>query len=80
MYWLIVRQTLVQLGIGVVLGAAGAIGIGKLLQAWLVQTSPADPRTLIATTALLGLVCVAAAFWPARRATRIDPLVALRYE
>lgn len=77
---LVMRQTTMQLGLGALLGVIGAFGIGKLLQAWLVQTSPTDPHTLIGTTALLGLVCFAAALRPAQRATRIDPLVALRCE
>jgi ABC-type antimicrobial peptide transport system permease subunit len=70
----------VQLSTGLVLGLAGAVGVGKLLASLLVQTGPADPATLIAIVSLLVTVAIAAAVWPARRATRLDPVVALRYE
>ncbi len=79
-WWLILRRTLFQIVVGFAIGALGAFAIGRLLQSWLVQTSPADPRTFLTMAALLLIVCVAAAFGPARRATRIDPLLALRYE
>jgi ABC-type lipoprotein release transport system permease subunit len=45
-----------------------------------VQTSTRDPLTLVSIVALLAVVALAACLWPARRATRLDPLVALRYE
>ncbi len=78
--WLIVRRSLVQLAIGLTAGMAGAFGVGKLLESLLVQTSTRDPLTLISIAALMVAVSLAACFWPARRATQLDPLSALRYE
>mgnify|MGYP003578979561 FL=1 len=77
---LFLRRGAVQLGIGLVIGVAGAFGVGRLLQALLVQTSPRDPLTLISIVALLTIVAAVACIVPARRATRLDPLQALRHE
>lgn len=78
--WAILRRGLVQLGIGVAIGLAGAYGVGVLLKELLVQTKPADPATLAAITALLAGVSIAACLVLARRATRLDPVAALRAE
>jgi predicted permease len=77
---LFLRRGAVQLGIGLVIGVAGAFGVGRLLQALLVQTSPRDPLTLFSIVALLTIVATVACLVPARRATRLDPLQALRHE
>jgi predicted permease len=77
---LFLRRGAVQLGIGLVIGVAGAFGVGRLLQALLVQTSPRDPLTLLSIVALLTIVATVACIVPARRATRLDPLHALRHE
>jgi putative ABC transport system permease protein len=79
-WWLIARRALVQLAIGLAIGMPGAYGVGKLLRSLLVQTSSSDPTTLISISVLLIVVAVTACYWPARRATRLDPLVALRHE
>jgi len=78
--WLILRRGLVQLAIAVPIGVAGAFGVGKLLQSLLVQTSPRDPLTILSIAFLMMSVAVAACVIPARRATRLDPVSALRYE
>jgi predicted permease len=77
---LILRRGLIQLGIGVALGLAGAFGVGRLLRSLLVQTGPSDPLTLASITLLLVGVGMAACLWPARQATRLNPVAALRYE
>ncbi|MEP6915026.1 MAG: FtsX-like permease family protein, partial [Acidobacteriota bacterium] len=78
--WLILRQGLMQLAAGLLLGLAGAIAISPVLQALLVQITPFDPLTLVAICALLGGITVTACVIPACRATRLDPLAALRVE
>jgi putative ABC transport system permease protein len=78
--WLVMRRSLIQLAIGVPLGIAGAFGVGVLLKSLLVQTSSRDPLTIGVIALLMILVSLAACFWPARRATRLDPVSALRYE
>ena len=78
--WVFLRQTLVQLLAGLAIGLAGALSAGQLLQGFLVRTAPRDPLTLTCICALLALVALMAAFFPARRAARVDPVVALRYE
>ena len=77
-WWLVVRRGLVQLAIGLSLGLAGALGVGQLLQSLLVQTGTRDPVTLVSIVSLLMVVSIGASFWPARRATRLDPVAALR--
>ena len=78
--WLFLRRAFIQLAIGLTIGLAGAIGAGRLLQSFLVQTSGRDPVTLSIITSLLIVVALVACLWPARYATRLDPLAALRHE
>jgi putative ABC transport system permease protein len=67
-------------GAGVVLGVAGSLLTARWLTALLFDVRPGDPGTLAATAGLLALVAIAASAVPARRATRVDPMVALRSE
>jgi len=66
--------------IGVAIGTAASFGVTRFLGSMLYDVKPSDPLTLVSVTALLLLVALAACYIPARRATRVDPLVALRYE
>jgi predicted permease len=79
-WWLILRGAIVQLALGLAIGSGGAIGVGRLLQSVLVQSESRDAVTLVSIAALLVFVSLAACFLPARRATRLDPVNALRYE
>ena len=76
--WLILRRSIVQMAIGLSIGIAGAFGVSKLLASMLFQTGARDPLLLMAIVALLVGVSTAACLWPARRATRLDPVSALR--
>lgn len=67
-------------GIGMALGTAGALGISRALASQLFGVTATDVWTYAMVVATLGLVAAAACYFPARRATRVDPMVALRYE
>jgi putative ABC transport system permease protein len=77
---LVMKQGLVQLAIGLTLGLALALGVSSLLQMILFEVNPRDPMVFIAIGAVLSLTAAAACFIPASRATRVDPLHALRYD
>ncbi len=77
---LIVRQGFVLTLAGLFAGIAGAFGLTRFLNQLLFDVKPTDPAIYVAVAGLLVLVAVAASLVPARRATKVDPLVALRYE
>jgi putative ABC transport system permease protein len=74
---LVLREGLLLIAGGLVLGAIGAIVLRRSLESQLFGVSAADPVVLAAVTAILAAVAVVACALPARRATRIDPIVAL---
>ena len=78
--WLILRQGLVQLAIGLAIGTAGALAAAPVLQALLVQIKPSDPATLAGIAVVFTAVTICACLIPARRATKLDPLTALRVD
>jgi putative ABC transport system permease protein len=78
--WLILRQGLVQLAIGLAIGTAGTLAAAPVLSALLVQIKPHDPATLIGIAVVFTAVTICACLIPARRATQLDPLSALRIE
>lgn len=65
---------------GVLIGVAGSLALGWVLSGFLYGVRPTDPTTIIGVAALLMLVAVVASYLPARRAVRVDPIVALRHE
>jgi putative ABC transport system permease protein len=77
---LVIRQGMLPAFIGAIAGLACAFGFMRLMRTLLFEVSPADPITLGSVTLLLIVVALVACYFPARRATHIDPLVALRYE
>jgi predicted permease len=80
--WLFLRRAFFHLGVGLTIGIAGAFGVGKIFESsdLLIQTTGRDPVIIVSIAALLALVALVACLWPARRATRLDPLIALRRE
>ena len=66
--------------VGLAIGVAGALAVTRLLSSLLFAISPADPLTFAAVGGILALVALAAAYVPARRAMRVDPIIALRHE
>jgi putative ABC transport system permease protein len=77
---LVVLDALVLVGTGILLGVAGSLALTRLIAAQLFQTKPTDPVTLVAVSAVMAVVAAAAAYWPARRAVKVDPIIALRCE
>jgi predicted permease len=77
---LILRSGMLMAGIGLVLGFGGAVGLTRLLANLLFGVGERDPMTIGAVAALLTCVALLACYIPARRATKVDPMVALRYE
>ncbi len=77
---LVVREGMVLVAVGLTLGLAAALAGGQLLGGLLYGIEPHDPLTFLAVAAVLAAVALAANLLPARRATRVDPMVALRYE
>jgi ABC-type antimicrobial peptide transport system permease subunit len=77
---LVLGQSLVLTAVGIVLGIGGALSVARYLDKMLFGLTPFAPTTFIAVSLMFGLVATLAAFVPARRATKVDPLVALRCE
>ena len=77
---LIVRQGLRPAAVGVACGLAGALALTQLLKGQLYSVSATDPLTFAAVALLLAGVALLACYLPARRATKVDPLVALRHD
>jgi predicted permease len=76
----VVRHGVALAAVGIGIGLAASLAVTRLLGAMLYDVKPGDPITLVAVTLMLMLVALAACYIPARRATRVDPLVALRHE
>jgi predicted permease len=77
---LVIGQGMLLAGTGVVVGLIAAFGVARLFTSLLFGVSPTDPLTFVTVAAVLSVSALAACYFPARRAMRVDPIVALRYE
>jgi macrolide transport system ATP-binding/permease protein len=77
---LVIRQGMVMVLIGVAIGLAASMAVSRLIKSLLFGISPTDPMTFVMVPLLLAAVALLACYIPARRATKVDPMVALRYE
>ena len=75
---MVLRQGMRLVALGLAIGVAGAFLLSRLFASLLYETTPSDPATYAAVAVVLGLVAAVACFVPARRATSVDPMVALR--
>jgi putative ABC transport system permease protein len=77
---MVLQRILLLAASGIVFGTLGALAITRVLTKFLFEVKPTDPATFAAVAVLLSSVALIAALIPARRATKVDPMVALRYE
>jgi putative ABC transport system permease protein len=77
---LVLQEALILAGIAVVLGLVCSLALSRVLQTLLFEVTPTDPATLASVCGAILIVSALAAILPARRAMRVDPIVALRYE
>jgi putative ABC transport system permease protein len=77
---MILKQAMTLTGIGVCAGIVGGLVVTQFMKGILFGVNATDPLTFLAVACFLGAIAALASFIPARRATRIDPIIALRYE
>jgi len=77
---IVVGQGALLAAVGIAIGLAGALALSRFLSSLLYGVKPTDPPTFIAVSLILAAVALLASYIPARRATKVDPMVALRYE
>jgi predicted permease len=78
--WLVLRETLLMVGLGIGLGIPAALLLGRTVGTLIYGLKPSDPTTVCGSVVILGAVAVLAGYLPAKRASKVDPMVALRYE
>src|SRR5882724_1463628 len=79
-FLMLIRKALVLISAGIVIGGVGSLAFARVLAKFLFEVKPGDPATFAAVALVLASSALAACYIPARRATGVDPLVALRYE
>jgi macrolide transport system ATP-binding/permease protein len=78
--WMMLRDVCVLAAVALAIGASAALSASRLVESFLFETKPNDPRAIALAAAILLLSALAAGYGPARRASRVDPLTALRHE
>lgn len=78
--WMVLRETLILIGIGLAIGVPCALAAGRLVSSIMFGINATDPPTIIGAAVLLSAVALLAGYLPARRASRVDPMAALRHE
>jgi ABC-type antimicrobial peptide transport system permease subunit len=78
--WMVLKESLLLLSIGVAIGLPATVGAARLIENLLFGVTPTDPATMVTAVVFVSGVAVLSGYLPARRAARVDPMVALRYE
>jgi ABC-type antimicrobial peptide transport system permease subunit len=78
--WMVLREALVLVALGIAIGVPAALALGRMVSSLLYGLKPTDPLTISSAVIILFGVAGVASYLPARRASRVDPMVALRYE
>jgi len=78
--WLVMREVLLLAGVGILIGLPAALAVTRLLASQLYEITPNDPVTIVGATLGIAAMAALSGYLPARRATRINPVTALRYE
>jgi ABC-type antimicrobial peptide transport system permease subunit len=78
--WMVLKQSISLLAIGIFLGIPFSLAASRAIRAGLFGVDPADPLTLISAVLIISAFLLAGSYMPARRATKVDPMLALRYE
>ncbi|MBZ5496211.1 MAG: FtsX-like permease family protein [Acidobacteriia bacterium] len=77
---MILREGMLLAIIGIAIGIGGALGLTRVLRSMLFEIEPTDPATFVGVAIFLTIAALAACYVPARRAMKVDPMVALRHE
>jgi predicted permease len=78
--WMVLREVCLLAALGLAISVPAALASSRLIASFLFEVQPNDPRALVAAAALLSSAVLLAGYFPSRRASRVDPMVALRYE
>lgn len=78
--WMVLKESMLLLGIGIALGVPATLAATRLVQSQLFGVNASDPVTMTVAVFVISSVTLMAAYFPARRAANVDPMVALRYE
>jgi putative ABC transport system permease protein len=77
---MVVRQSMILVTVGAVIGLGGAVALTRVMSSMLYGVTATDARAFLIPPLVLGAVAFLASYLPARRAARVDPMIALRYE